>query len=143
MNILCLLVVTILESVVCGIAMNVWEVQTVLLALCLLMVVLGVLLCYYSCFTHAVFDTAGPYLLATWVVLGAWPPIMFILTDGQIPQRAAAGIVVFLFCLHIIVDLQRMIRKGYRGHEFANTEHIFAVVSIYLDVVTPTSPLCD
>lgn len=143
MNILCLLVVTVLESICFGILMTIWEAQTVLMALYLVVVVLGVLLCYYSCFTSAAFDTAGPYLLAVWAVVGAWPPIMFFLTDGHIPQRAAAGIAVLFFCLHVIVDLQRMVRKKYRGHDFENSEHIFAVVSIYLDVVTPTSPLCD
>jgi FtsH-binding integral membrane protein len=143
MNILCLLVVTILESVGLGILMNVWEVQTVLMALCLVVVVLCVLLCYYTFFTAGSFDTAGPYLIAVWAVVGAWPPIMFFLTDGQIPKRAAVGIMVLLFCLHVICDLQRMVRKAYRGHDFAPTEHIFAVVSIYLDVVTPTSPICD
>lgn len=143
MSIFCLLLVTILESAGFGVLMTVWEVQTVLVALCLVVIVLGVLICYYTFFTAGSFNTAGPYLLAVWAVVGFWPPIMCFLTDGQIPQRAAVGIMVLLFCLHVICDLQSMVRKAHRGYNFTTSEHIFAVVSIYLDVVTPTSPLCD
>ncbi|XP_014218185.1 protein lifeguard 2 [Copidosoma floridanum] len=131
-NLIFLIIFTLAESVVVGFICSLYDPKKVLLAA-------GITAAICLCLTIFAFQTKfdftgfGPYLfifLIALVILGFVVP--FFRSEWLVTLVSAGGAVLFSF--YIIYDTQLML-GGDHKYSISPEEHIFASLSLYLDII--------
>lgn len=139
-NYLILAFVTLGVGCTCGCATVGYNVQSIILALTTTALV-TVGLTAFACITKSDFTGMGAYLFAGLLVLILFPTVLFLVellfgdVFGAFVQKAIAAVGVLLFSMYIVYDTQLIVGGHHRKHQFSIDDYVFAVLSIYLDII--------
>ncbi|CAD7963726.1 unnamed protein product [Amoebophrya sp. A120] len=131
-NYLCLMVFTILESVLVGFVVSAYNTQSVILVFLLTCTIFGLLSCYAMC-TDTDFTGMGTYLFAFLAGLCVMSLVLMFFPGPEV-DKFQAGIGAVLFSFYIIYDTQ-LIMGGKHKVQFSIDDYVFAALNIYMDIL--------
>lgn len=131
-NFICLSIVTLLFSIIIGIAVMPYDPHIVFMAL-ITTLLITLILSLFACQTKYDFTGAGPYLLA--VLLGLiFLGVINIFVQDKFLQTLISAVAVIIFSCYIVYDTQ-LIVKGNHSFSIQTNEYIFGALSLYLDII--------
>ncbi|CAI6376274.1 unnamed protein product [Macrosiphum euphorbiae] len=132
LNIILLFVFTLSESFLIAVSVSLYYPEQVLLALGL-----TILICFaltiFAFQTKIDFTVMGGFLIIAVIVLLV-ATIVFSFFPGKMKTIIIASAGAIIFSLYLIYDIQMMV-GGNHKYSISPEEHIFAALTIYIDIV--------
>jgi len=92
----------------------------------------------YASNTKTDFTGAGPYLvgiLLVFIVFGLIAGIACGTSNCEILNLVYAALGALIFSVYIVYDTQLIVGGSHTKHQFSVNDHVFAALSLYLDII--------
>lgn len=128
---------TLCEAYLLGVVSSYYQTPSVFYAILMTLVVtLGLIL--YAVNTKTDFTGAGPYLLGVllvFIVFGLVAGIACGTGDCKVVNLVYSAIGALVFSVYIVYDTQLIVGGSHKKHQFSVDDHVFAALSLYLDII--------